>query len=249
MVLVNHLRDAERLSHTLEDLQVAWDIRIRDLLAQEGLPVSMQRITRDGLDLYSVSLPAVAPTLAIVDGNLLVGLHPAVVQGAAAALRSAPEPLASRAAFAELAARLGAGRPASFCWYDLPDAVPELYGQVLLAGQLLSGLVGLAGAEVPPFPAPTLAELEPHCAPLACMVRTDAEGIHVAMQSPFPGAALAIVGNEGPAATVGGMILSELIFIWQIERQFAVQQAIAIQPVPDVIIEEKVKEVGGGDGD
>jgi prepilin-type processing-associated H-X9-DG protein len=140
-----------------------------------------------GLTIHYFAVPFVAPSWAIKDGNLYLGLYPQVVSGAAEHVTTKGKSILDNPQFVALRKRLGGQNVSAVSYTDLPRTAAEGYQEVLMLSRLYLGMADLLGAKTPAMAFPTLSKLMPHVTPVAAVAWSDATGWHAKEVSPFPG--------------------------------------------------------------
>ena len=201
-VIVNHLRDAEKVEQSLNRIgQLAQGIA-----AQQGpdakVNVAIRQTKAGDVTVKYVASPMFTPSWAIHGGNLYFGIYPQVV-ASAAAHASRGGGLLDNKDFVALRQRLLAGagggaRASSVQFMDLPKTAPSSYQTWLLVSSL-ARFGDVMGIESPAMLFPTMDVLMQHLSPAGSVSWTDDAGWHMRAVSPFPGSTLL-------AADTGGMM-------------------------------------------
>jgi len=207
IVLVNRLDDPAKAASALPTAMVNlsnWGAVALNSV-QAGVQIRLRSTKIDGMTVYYVGLPIIAPSWVIRDGYLYIGLYP---QSAAAGARwqSRGQPsIDSNRDFVALRKRLGVAEPVAISFYDLPETALRgtMYQQLMLLGRY-GGLADLFGIALPEPLLPPLDVLAQHIAPAGSVSWVDDEGCYTRAISPFPGSKLlsepGMLTNGAPAA-------------------------------------------------
>lgn len=164
------------------------------------ITIRFDQVNAGGATIHFVSVPLVAPSWAIKDGNLYIGMYPQVV-AAAIANGGAGKSILDNPDFVALRKRLGGQNAGSITFMDLQKSAGSGYQLILALSQLGLGMADMYGIKTPPMVLPPLNKLREHLVPAGEVVWVDDQGIHMKSLTPFPGAELlsASVGSMGPA--------------------------------------------------
>ncbi len=205
VVLVNPVRDAQRVTRSLDGLVAAGNA-ISDQQAQNDFgsepQVKMHRREVGEVVLYTLGTPFVAPSFAVHNGKLLVGLYPQPVLQAATTQVTAQTSILANPAFAKSYQQTlpaGTPEPQKLWWVDLPATSASSYQNTLMWNQMLKGFGEMMTGQPIPGLMPPLVQVQPLLAPEMMTVWTDDAGLHLRGWSPFPGAS-----SFGPAGVMGG---------------------------------------------
>jgi prepilin-type processing-associated H-X9-DG protein len=197
--VVNHLRDAAKAERSLTQLEQLLNGMMKEGTAADGVTISFMTSKQGDLTIHYLSIPFVAPSWAIKDGNLYFGLYPQVVSAAAAHVAEKGPSILENAAFVELRKRLGDQKISAISFYDLPKITAEGYQEILLLSRVYLGMADMFGAKTPALVLPPLNKLMPHVTPMGGVAWADASGWHAKEISPFPGSDLLGAGGMGSA--------------------------------------------------
>ena len=186
MVIASRLRDPAKAEAALLQIQGKLLTLARGAADMKQLAVPSAEKQVAGTKVRVISLPMIAPSWAVRDGVLYIGLYPQVVAAAAEFAGSGKPSIAETPVLAQAKSAAGAA-PQSISYTDLPRAADTGYGFALLWSRYL-GLLDLMGLETPTMPMPMLAVLKPHLAPAMAVTWSDANGWHMQSTEPFPGA-------------------------------------------------------------
>ncbi|MHB1158057.1 MAG: hypothetical protein ACYC26_14620 [Phycisphaerales bacterium] len=193
-VAVSPLRDPRKFREALPKLTMMANMMM--MAASQGNEVrfSIRTTEADGVTLYYFALPAVAPTLAIKDGRMYLGLQPqtvvAAMQTAGNTAGGGGKSILDNPAFARLHRACGDQPISSFEFYDLPQTFGGGYQTMLLMTRLYLGLGDMFGVQTPAMMMPPVNQVLPHVAPAGMFTWADESGFHMRGRSPFPGASL-----------------------------------------------------------
>ena len=162
------------------------------------------RVTEiDGLKIYYLGTPLVAPAWAIQDGTLYVGLYPQFIASAAREARQSGKSILDNPAFVKLRGQFDAKQIAGLSFNDLPKSAELGSGyQALVSLVRLLGVVDMFGGELPEPVVPPLHVIRPLLSVSGSVSWLDDEGYHVESRSPFPGSEL--LSEQGLIAQAGG---------------------------------------------
>lgn len=186
VALVQEVRQPETLAASL----AALEAMLNDTLQQQGVPFQFSKAQSDALELHSLMLPFVAPSWAVSDGRLYMGLTSQAVTSARHfaehtdnTILDLPELAASRGRLPE------GGEVSSLMFTDVSRSADALHQ----GWSLLLGLADTQGADVP-FKAssllPPMATIKPHLGLAVGGGRADASGYVSRSITPFPGSCL-----------------------------------------------------------
>ena len=187
LTLVNQLKDAPKAERAFAQLEQLLNGMIKEGTAGGPVTVSFNTTKQGDLTIHYLAIPFVAPSWAIKNGNLYVGLYPQVISGAVEHAGRGGKSILDNPDFAELRKRLGGANASSVSFTDLPKLTAEGYQEILMLTRTYLGMADLFGAKTPAMAMPTLAKLMPHVRPSAAVAWADAEGWHLKQISPFPG--------------------------------------------------------------
>ena len=204
LVATNLLRDPEAFedaSATLIDLaNVIVDAETADLW------ISGRAFTSelDGVAVTTVPLPGIAPSWAVVEGRLIVGLFPQSLAAVLDRLDAGGADILTNGGFAATLARgrasaaaAGADGVTSVSFVDLPELAPQAYGSLLVLEHLGTGLASMASREPVPAVLPPFARIRPLLSPASGAGWPTEEGSVSAAVAPFPAASMLAGGGGG----------------------------------------------------
>jgi prepilin-type processing-associated H-X9-DG protein len=197
--LVNHLKDSAKADKAFSQLEQLLNGMMKEGMAGEPVTVSFNTSKQGDLTIHYLAVPFVAPSWAIKDGNLYVGLYPQVVSGAAEHVASNAPSILENAGFAALRKRLGGEGITAISFNDLPKNAAEGYQDVLMLSRVYLGMADLFGAKTPALVLPPLSKLMPHVTPAAAVAWSDKNGWHLKQITPFPGSDVLAMGGMGSA--------------------------------------------------
>lgn len=197
MTLVNHLKDAGKADKALTQLEQLLNGMMKQGTAGEKISIAFNTSKQGDLTIHYLAIPVVAPSWAIKDGNLYVGLYPQVVSGAADHVASGGKSILENEGFAALRKRLGGTEISAISYSDLPKTAAEGYQEVLMLSRVYLGMADMFGAKTPALVLPTLSKLMPHVTPAASVAWVDKAGWHAKQITPFPGSEVLSSGGLG----------------------------------------------------
>ena len=216
-VALNKPADADALKRAMRGMSLNVTNLGNAQLRQETdgkINIPARSFTQNGIEHYVLNAPGLAPTWAIGDGTLTLGLLPQSVMAAHATAGGFGEGEAAQAAL-NLA---GENRPIAMSYADLPATASAKYPSILLVSQLGFGAGDLFGDYLrtrPPLvvlpPLPTVME---ELSPAYSVSWQDESGVSTRGVMPFPGANLLVdFGHVGtlltavnPATSVGTIL-------------------------------------------
>lgn len=155
-----------------------------------GVAVKMHTVERDGVTYHRLGVPFVAPTWAVAEGNLYVGLYPQVVEQAVTQARGAKaggRSILDADHFKPIAGYLKDQPVSAVSFVDLQQTAPGAYEMNLMLTQSLTGIGEMMSGEPVAPMLPPLSKLEPMLGPAWRVAWADDAGFHVHSVSPFPG--------------------------------------------------------------
>jgi len=197
MTLVNRLKDAGKADKAFTQLEQLLNGMMKQGTAGEKITVAFNTSKQGDLTIHYLAIPVIAPSWAIKDGNLYVGLYPQVVSGAADHVASGGKSILENEAFVALRKRLGGTEVSSISFSDLPKTATEGYQEVLMLSRVYLGMADMFGAKTPALVLPTLGKLLPHVTPAGAVGWVDKEGWHMKQITPFPGSEILNTGGLG----------------------------------------------------
>lgn len=186
IVLVNKLRDPERMSKSL----FALGAKANEALARltpEDIQIRFRQGKANGEVVSYLGTPLLAPSYVIKGDKLILSLFP---QTAAAAANPPAKSIAENPAFKQFRQRLGGRAHSGFLFMDLPRTAPGSYQVWMLLGRGLTGLCDILGAQAPLTVPPALNRITPMLSPAGSITWTDDAGLHIRSITPFPMASL-----------------------------------------------------------
>lgn len=214
-VVVNRLDDPAKAASSLPTVWINLNNWVAAALVRAQVRVQITgKTTRiDGVDVYYMGLPLLAPSWAIQDDYLYFSLFPQSTAAAANWTRTGQKSIVDNPGFIALQKRLGVSNPCSFSYYDLlASSQGSLYQQWLILARY-AGFADLFGLTLPEPFLPPLNVLREHLSPAASMTWIDDAGYHSKTISPFPGAMMfsepGIFSSIGPA--IGGTTMAVLL--------------------------------------
>ncbi|MGA2499642.1 MAG: hypothetical protein ABSH20_18045 [Tepidisphaeraceae bacterium] len=231
-VVVNRLRDADEASRSMKKLEVFADNLINgNIPPTEKMHVSFEQVQVGDTTVHYVALPVIAPSWAIKDGNLYLGLYPQVVTSAAQAPATGKSIL-DNPAYVAVRKRLGVEQASGLSFADLPQTAGETYPFFLLLTQTAGGFGDFLGVKSPPMILPTLAKLKEQLVAAGSVSWTDDAGWHSKSIEPFPCATI-MASQSGLLVGGGAMVAAVAVPAASKARQSA-QLAVAANDLRQV---------------
>ena len=221
LVFTSRLRDAD----AFEEAGAAV-IELANSLVEaqtEGLWISGRAFTseRDGVTLTTIPLPGVAPTWAVVDGTLVLGVYPQTLTAVLDRRAAGGETVLTTPAFAdalaagrEAAAAAGSAGVTSVSFVDLPTLAPQAWGGLLVMEHLGTGLASMTSREPVPAVLPPFARVRPLLSASTGAGWATEEGSISTAVAPFPGSSILGGGSDGGVSalfTLPGLLTG----VWQ----------------------------------
>lgn len=189
LTLVNRLVDPEGVERGLRSVQMFGNLAMLQGMADEDFKIQIHTQNYDGVDLHTLGTPLLAPTWAVVNGQLIAGLTPHTVLAAIDRLDQ-PNSLAQQDDFAALRETIGTRRLTSVTWVDLRRTAATSYQSFLTLESLVTGGGSMFTGQPMPMILPPLGRLKPYLEPAHAIGWVDDAGWHYDSHSPFPGATL-----------------------------------------------------------
>ncbi len=193
LVVMNHPNDADGASDSL--VSAAFGI-INLANSQLSGPdrssvVDIDQKTVRGVDITSAVTKVAAPTFAVKNKVLYVGLSPdAVVAAANIPDVSAGRDILHSDVFKSAMNGLAPGDGGSFFYSDVSSTAADAYEKFPEEQKQLQKTLKQFDIDLPAIEFPSLGEIKPHLSPIVSVTWADAEGIHSRSVTPFPGCAL-----------------------------------------------------------
>lgn len=153
-----------------------------------------------------------APSMAIKDTVLYVGLSPASVTSALNAPDAGSNDVTKSAAFTAAWKQLGVAQPQSFSFANLPVTAPAAHTTLSSGLKTIHDLLASNGATLPEIKLPPLDQLTPHLSPSISAMWADDAGIAARSHSPFPLAA-ALLGDSQASIMSSGTLAAAADFV------------------------------------
>lgn len=221
IVLVNKLDDPAAMQKGLSTVAfnfTRW-VNIGISKASREAQVNLKSVkTKIGnTEVNYLATPFFAPSWAIDDGKLYIGLYPQVVGAAIRQAHSGKPSILESEKYKAALATLKQDKLESVSFYDLPTAARHgsMYNNLLL----ISRYAGFADLFVPPLPEPLFPPIDvvlDHLAPAVSGSWSDSTGIHMRRVQSFPGSMLlneqsaAISAGAGSAGLMTSILLPSL---------------------------------------
>ncbi len=201
LTIVNPLQDPEGVERHLKIVQSLGGMALLDALSDSPVKLSVQTQQYEDLEVHTFLVPMVAPSWAVIDGKLVVGLYPQSVLAAHDRFQR-PGSIVENQDFAALRDQIGTRRLTGLSWVDLPKTVDTTYGSMISTETLLTGLAAIGTGQPMPRILPPLGRLRPHLTPAHSFGYVDETGWHSLGRSPFPGASMFAPQASGSALTL-----------------------------------------------
>ena len=197
LVLSNEPREPERVASALEALvrganhatEPGWDDdpHFRFVTAEHR-----------GTTVHSFAFMLTQPSYAIHDGRLYIGLLPQAATNAIDFAIDGGASITDAPGFVAMRERLGESDVLTRGYTDLAPAAEAVYGELLMIGQMLPGMLVAMDHEADGTALhrlPTLGQIRGLLEPAGRVTWASDEGLHTRSITPFPGAAA--LGHEG----------------------------------------------------
>lgn len=207
LTIVSPLNKPAEAERFLTQAEQAANAALERAMQREKVRLAFSQRKIGELTVHTFSVPFVAPSWAIQNGKLYIGLFPQMVVAAATAAHGPS--ILENPAFQALRQRLGGQKADSFSFNDLTQTAPGAYGLLMPLSQLGLGFADLFGIKTPPLVLPPFHRIQPHLAAAGSFSWTDDAGWHLRALSPFPGSFLLSSDNTVGigAAAMGVSIL------------------------------------------
>ena len=207
---LSRLRDPAKAEQALGRLETALNGMSAQMVPHE-VTLRVKTTAAAGATLHYLSVPLIAPTWAVKDGVLYLGLYPQTVAAAIDHAAAGGPSILENQAFVAMRERLGGKDPAFLSFIDEPQLIGENYQYALILSQTYLGMIDLLGVDCPPLLLPPIQKILPHMAPAGAAAWADAAGWHLRDIEPFPSSRLiadpgVLVGVAGASMGVGVMI-------------------------------------------
>ena len=183
LVAVNKLKDAAAFERALGQASVALVNGVNAAAELDRPRLVGRSTTIEGVKVYYLGTPLVAPAWAVHDGHLFAGFYPQMV---AAAANLAGEGGFRNTPAAGRALALAGETPRGLSFYDMPAVAPDLYSTMVSVAQTASGFYDLFGGGSTDPLLPTLPTVLANLSPAAGASWADGDGLHFHMAQPFP---------------------------------------------------------------
>ncbi len=196
LTLVNQLKDADAAERSLTSLQALANAMMGQAGGRSGIRVRFHTVEENGMTMYTLGIPFVAPTWSVHDGKLYAGLYQQTVSQAGTRATAGGKSILDNKGFRRVMDRLDAGsRPNKIVFTDLPRTAEDSYANMVMITQMGTGFLSMFGGQHVPPMLPPYAQIEPVLSPSGEVAWADAAGYHGRMISPFPGSAF--LGPQG----------------------------------------------------
>jgi prepilin-type processing-associated H-X9-DG protein len=215
-VIVGTLRDAEKAQQSLSKLEEVVNALIGQQMRNQKIVIKMNQTKVGEMTIHYLGVPLVAPSWAIKDGNLYLGLYPQVVCAAADHVAGKAKSILENEDFLTVRKRLGAPAGAAISFTDVPRMLPEGYAMWMCLTRYAGFADMFVGVQSPAMLLPPLHRITPHVAPAGTASWVDEAGLHMKSCSSFPGSEL-LAGDPGSIG-VGGSALMISILLPSLNR-------------------------------
>jgi hypothetical protein len=195
--LVHPLRDAGKVEMALSKLETLANQAMADEAHQGGPRFQFQTVQQNGVTIHSLQFPMVAPSWAVSEGNLYVGLYPQAVSTAGFYARDGKSTILANEKFVKLMKELAppaegphGAQLTALSFTDLPQTAPAAYQMYLMITQTITGMINAQGGQAPVMLLPPLGAIMPYLEPAGSFSWVDPSGFHQRGRTPFPGASL-----------------------------------------------------------
>lgn len=203
VVAINKPDDAIKMRAAMVNLSLSLVTLVNQGLRQNDKPfrVEGRQFDWDGMKIYSLDLPAVAPSWGGSDKAIFFGLYPQSV-ASAAALAGGQGGFAQSEAFAAVKRLAGENPIRGFSYVDLPLYSGRSYSILNANLQLGSGLLAGFGEtqnlrfRAPGMILPPFHVFQEHMTPAVSVTFVDDRGLHLRSQEPFPLSGLLGLGMQ-----------------------------------------------------
>lgn len=201
LVMVNELRDADRLNQSLTKLvQLANDMAANEF-EEQPVGVKLHTIEVDGKPITYLGVPFIAPCWMVHEGKLYVALFPQALEMALAHSGKAEDSILANEAFGATMKRLGEMPRAGLSFSNLPETAAEGYGMNLLLVQAFAGMAEMVNQEPSAMRLPPIGKLMPFLEPAGAVAWVDDLGLHMKSVEPFPASGILGAG-KGAGSTL-----------------------------------------------
>ncbi len=202
-VLVNRLRDANRLEKTLGQVELMANNLMRSFASRQKMTIQFKQEKVGDTTVHYLAVPFVGPSWVIRDGNLYLSLYPQVAVSAAEHVAAKGKSILDNPDYQKLLQDLGQANPSSVAFFDLPKTATDAYTSLLFLSRMYLGFGDMFGLDSPAMVLPQLKKILPLLAPAGGVSWSDDTGWHSKTVGPFPGSVLFSGGGSLAAASVG----------------------------------------------
>ena len=197
LVVSNELRQPQRLASALDMLTRSANAATEPHWEDDP---HFRFVAADhrGTDVHSFAFLFVQPSFAIHDGRLYIGLLPQAVTHAIDFAIDGGESITANERFTAMRDSLGEADVLTRGWTDLAPAAETVYGEMLMVGQMLPGILIAMDHHADAAALhrlPTLSQIRDLLEPAGRITWASDAGLHMRHITPFPGAAA--LGHEG----------------------------------------------------
>lgn len=202
IVLVNELQDAKSVEQSMAMLSAAAN---REFADEDEVKIRFLSEEIGGATVTHLGVPLIAPAWTVHNDRLYVSLYPQALEMAIEQSGKRDDSILANEAFQTAMGRFldvpaaGAAKGKAFenlkpitglSFADLPETAAEGYGMSMMIMQALSGAAEMFTGEASSIRMPPVGKLMPFLEVTGGITRVDADGLHVHMVEPFPGATL-----------------------------------------------------------
>lgn len=224
IVLVNELQDAKSVEQSMAMLSAAAN---REFADEDEVKVRFISEDIAGTTVTHLGVPFIAPAWTVHNNRLYVSLYPQALEMAIEQSGKRDDSILANEAFQSAFARFadapagGAAKAKAFenlkpitglSFADLPETATEGYGMTMMIMQALSGSAEMLTGEASSIRMPPVGKLMPYIEVTGGITRVDADGLHVHLIEPFPGATMlgaskGLTSGAGLTAPMGVAVL------------------------------------------
>lgn len=215
IVIVNELQDPASVNEAMVKLSG----KANEFFEKEDDEVKIRFITQkiEGVAVTHLGFPFISPAWAIKDGRLYVSFYPQALEMAMEQSGKNEDSILANEAF-QTAFKRFVGGPADLplkgtlfdnlkpmtglSFANLPESASEGYGMTMMLMQIATGMSEMLTGEASSMRMPPLGKLMPYVEVAGGMTRVDADGLHIHLVEPFPGATL-LSASKGMTAGAG----------------------------------------------
>lgn len=213
MVMVNELRDADKVERALAHLVSKANEAAAAEFENEPVGVKIHTIEMGDAEVHYLGIPFIAPSYMIHDGKLYFALFPQALEMALEQSGDMDDSILANPAFASTMQRLGETPRTALSFSDLPKTAPEGYGMNLLLVQAFAGMSEMVNGEPSSLRLPPVGKIMPFVEPAGSVTWVDDLGLHLTSIEPFPCSVLLgpIKGAESTVLISGPLMVGIML--------------------------------------